>query len=172
VAWEPADYIALVSVLVAPLAALGGAWLNSYLSRRAKAEEHSETLRKENAQAIAPMFGILVDAEPSLIAGSQLREYDSPRAGVEGLHGRWTVAREPLLVMHYAHQSESVRRLAFAFQATVEWSLRKTSEWIESEGGKPVHFPGKSPREAAEAAHDEAQKMATDLARAIQNPAA
>jgi hypothetical protein len=30
---QPQDVIAVVSVLVAPLAALGGAWLNGYLGR-------------------------------------------------------------------------------------------------------------------------------------------
>lgn len=173
IAWEPANYIALVSVIVSPLAALGGAWLNSYLARRAKVEEHAETLRKETAQAVAPMFGILVDAQPSLVALGQLREHDSPKVAVEGLYRRWTVAREPLLVIHYGHPSEHVRRLAFSFQANVELSLRETAEIV----GRIE--AGLDPRDALEAleakktspfsrdAYTVAAETATEFAEAI-----
>ena len=159
-AWEPANYIALVSVIVSPLAALGGAWLNSYLARRAKTEEHTETRRKENAQAIAPMFGILVDAHPSLIIDAQLREYDSPEAAIEGLYQRWTRAREPLLVMHYGHRSERVRKLAFDFQARVELSLRATAAAMEGR------------RDDVREEFNKAGAVATELARAVQEPGA
>ena len=171
VAWEPANYIALVAVFVSPLAALGGAWLNSYLSRRAKADEQAEIFRKENAQAIAPMFGVLVDALPSLIIGSQLREYDSPRAAIEGLYGRWAVAREPLLVMHYAHPSENVRRLAFDFQAKVEMSLRQTDNWIQRNTDTDSS-PDTSQPKVADSIHREAGQIAMELARAIQGSSA
>ena len=159
-AWEPQDFIALVSVLASPLAALGGAWLNSYLARKEKSVEKAETARKDAAAALGPMLGIIADAEPSLIANAELREYDTPQDAIDGLYARWLRAREPLLVMHYSHRSEKVRKLAFDAQAMTEMSLRKTAQSIEAGGtGQTVAWAKDAYRQAGEVAGELAQEV-------------
>lgn len=157
-AWDPQDYIALVSVLASPLAALGGAWLNSYLTRRQRAMEQAETLRKDMAASLGPMLGIVADLAPSLIVNADLREYDTPEAAIAGLYDRWSRAREPLLVMHYSHPSEKVRKLAFDLQATVEMSLRTTADLVE---GKHAD---------ASAAYQRASAVAYELGQEVHRP--
>jgi hypothetical protein len=132
VGWEPQDFIALVGVVIAPMAALGGAWLNSYLARKEKLAERAEAARKEWAAALGPMLGILADAEPSLVANAELREYETAQDAITGLYDRWLHARESLLVMHYSHPSERVRKLAFDLQAKTELSLRMTAQMVEA----------------------------------------
>jgi hypothetical protein len=107
------DVVALVGIVVAPLAVLAGAWLNSYLARKERVETQAEALRREAAKALGPMLGILVDADPSLVANADLREYATPQDAIEGLYKRWARAREALLVLHFSHPSPKVRQLAF-----------------------------------------------------------
>ena len=71
---EPRDYITLASVIVAPLAALAGVWLERVLTERERAESRAESERRAAATAVAPMFGILVDVQPELVLeGRSLR---------------------------------------------------------------------------------------------------
>ena len=76
--WEPANWIALAGSIIAPTAALAGAWGNGALARRARAEERLERWRVDAAAALGPMVGLLLDAGPSLVLGGQLRVYTNP----------------------------------------------------------------------------------------------
>jgi hypothetical protein len=163
VGWEPQHFIALAGVVIAPLAALGGAWVNSYLAGKAKAADKAEATRKEWAAVLGPMLGILADAEPSLVANAQLREYKTPQDAVAGLYDRWLRAREPLLVMHYSHPSERVRTLAFDVQAKAEMSLRTTAVVVDA---KPDEAPATTPE--ARDAYTRATDVAYELGQEIQ----
>jgi hypothetical protein len=165
VGWDANSIIALVGVIVAPAAALAGAWVNSYLARKEKAVAQAEASRRDVARAAGPMFGILVDAIPDLIRSNELREYDTPEEAVAGLYRRWTKAREPLLVLSFGHPSELVRKLAFALQAEVEMSLRFTERDLAA--GEPKAYSHSTGDITAADFYRKAQTTATELAEEI-----
>jgi hypothetical protein len=108
------------------------------------------------------MIGVLVDAEPNLVAYGELHEFDSPTAAVDGPYARRGRAREPLLVISYGHPDEHVRDLSFKLQAETELVPRSLDKAFGTRGTVDAEFP-----ESARAAHGFAGKTAEELGRLL-----
>ena len=136
---KSSDWIALVAVFVAPVAALAGAYVNSLLAARNRQTESAERALADALEGVARMRTLLLDAVPSLIIANDLREYSSPDEAVRGLYSRWLTLREPLVLLSLTHPSEEVRDMALEFQAEVEMSLRMTADATKpGVGGDPA----------------------------------
>jgi len=79
------DWIALVAVIVAPLAALAGALVNSRLSERARKADVAERGQQDALVALGHMRCLLLDGEPTLVVTGNLREFKDPREAIEDL---------------------------------------------------------------------------------------
>lgn len=128
----PQNWIALVSVVVAPLSALAGAWVNATLAKRGKAEEADAVARRDALIGLGRMKALLIDSQPSLVLANDLREYETPTEAIEGLFRRWLEAREDLILLSVTHPSTEVRGLAFKVQAEVEFVLRTLDRIVKS----------------------------------------
>jgi hypothetical protein len=126
------ETVSIVSVIVSPIAALMGAWLNSHLAQRQRRRDQQDTYRENALQGLASFMSLVLDANPSLILNGDLREYPTPIDAINGLYERWKSAREPLVLLTFSHPSERVRRLAFTLQAELEMVLRNTDDVLKS----------------------------------------
>ncbi|MER5305768.1 hypothetical protein ABT039_40745 [Streptomyces lasiicapitis] len=131
------EVIALVAVVLSPVSALAGVWLSARLSERGRHEAQQEHVRQEAMTGLGTFAALAVDANPTLVATGQLKEYGSPRDAVKGLYERWLTAREPLMLLWVSHPSAEVRDLAFSTQAQLEMVLRRTEETLE----RPAELP-------------------------------
>ena len=127
----PQNWIALVAVMVAPLSALAGAWVNATLAKRGKAEEADAAARRDALIGLGRMKALLIDSQPSLVLANDLREYANPNEAVDGLFRRWLEAREALILLSVTHPNMQVRELAFRVQADVEFVLRTLDKIIK-----------------------------------------
>lgn len=127
--------IALLSVIVSPLAALTAVWLTARLAANVRRSEAAAQERREALDAIAGLMSIVIDADPNLVVSGDLREYNSPEQAVEGLYERWRKAREPLVLLSLAYPTEQGRHLAFDAQAKLEMALRLTDDAVRAGDG-------------------------------------
>jgi hypothetical protein len=121
---EPQDWIALTAVVIGPIAALAGAWVNHTLSQRSRLAEESARSRTAALESVGRMRTLLLDAEPSLVLSGELREFETPEQAVAALYRRWLSAREPLVLLSVTHPVERVQELALTLQAEAEILLR------------------------------------------------
>lgn len=128
------ELIALVSVIVSPVSVLVAVWLTSRLAARQKAEEAARAMRAAALEGFSRFASLVLDSHPELVVTGSIREYSSPEAAVAGLYTRWLSVREPLVLLGFAHPSESVRRLALRVQALLELSLRQTEDAVRADG--------------------------------------
>jgi hypothetical protein len=126
------ETVSIVSVIVSPIAALVGAWLNSHLAQRQRRRDQQDTYRENALQGLASFMSLVLDANPSLILNGDLREYPTPIDAINGLYERWKSAREPLVLLTFSHPSDQVRKLAFTLQAELEMVLRNTDDALKS----------------------------------------
>lgn len=151
------DVVALVSVVVSPIAALIGVWMTSRLSEKARARDREDKAREEALRGLGEFIAVLVDGEPRLVAHGDLREYDSPGDAISGLYARWAAVRQPLMLLNVTHPSREVRRLAFQAQAQMEMVLRQTDDCLQ----------GKSDLSPARFSYDELQGVVRELAKKL-----
>ena len=168
------ELMTLVGVIVAPLAALAGVWLEKRLSSHERALRQEDFDRRASANAVGPMLSVLVDADCDLVTNSRLYEYATAKEAIRGLYVRWAKAREPLLILHVSHRSAEVRELAMSLQVEVEILLRAISTAVydkapEVQLPSPTDFTKlPSPRDAAYAWHSVAMSTATELVSSLQ----
>jgi hypothetical protein len=156
------ETVSIVSVIVSPIAALMGAWLNSHLAQRQRRRDQQDTYRDNALQGLARFMSLALDANPSLILKGDLREYPTPIDAINGLYERWKSAREPLVLLTFSHPSRQVRSLAFNLQAKLEMVLRNTDDVLKSKSASS---------DSLQEAYDKCVKDGVELGRLVETSA-
>ncbi|WP_156771967.1 hypothetical protein [Mycobacterium sp. 1245805.9] len=159
--------VSIVSVIVSPVAALLGAWVNSVATQRQHRLDQQDKYRDDALQGLARFMSLLLDANPSLVAAGDLREYGSPKDAITGLYERWKAAREPLVLLAFSHPSVEVRKLAFDLQAHLELVLRHTDDWLNCQRSPEEGLSFKS---RAQELYDRCARNGAALGRLLESP--
>jgi hypothetical protein len=153
------ETVSIVSVIVSPVAALMGSWVNSRLAQRQRRRDQQDTYRDNALQGLASFMSLVLDANPSLVLRGDLREYPTASAAIKGLYARWKKAREPLVLLAFSHPSDQVRTLAFQLQAGLEMVLRSTDDVLRSES---------PPSDSLQEDYDECVNEGAELGRLVE----